>query len=86
MSVLKTADELVNGDRAKTYGHPSLIYTRVGRVWGAILGIPDIPPATVCLMLAGMKIGRHAERRNPDNLIDCAGYCETVQMCEDVEP
>ena len=83
-TVLDEAKRLVDGDRDQDYGHPSIIYARVGRVWGAILGIPDIPPATVCLMLAGMKVARHAERKKRDNLTDTAGYVRCVEMCEDL--
>jgi hypothetical protein len=85
-TVLEEATTLVHGDRAKDYGHPATVYATVGRIWGAMLGIDDLSAARVCLMLAAMKVGRHATRPKRDNLIDCAGYCETVQMCEDVEP
>jgi hypothetical protein len=83
-TVLDEAAALVDGPRADDYGHPSIIYAPVGRIWGAILGIPDIPPATVCLMLAGMKVGRYAVKKKRDSLVDAAGYARTVEMCESV--
>lgn len=86
-SVLLTAHRLVHGDRQEQYDHPALIYARVGRIWAAILGVPDIPPATVCLMLAGMKLGREAQkpREDLDNLVDAAGYAECVALCREVD-
>ena len=82
-TVLDEAKRLVGGDRGAAYGHPSDAYAPVGRIWGAILKIPDIPPATVCLMLSAMKIGRHSVRPKRDNLVDVAGYARTVEMCEE---
>jgi hypothetical protein len=81
-TILDEAKRLVANDRGADYGHPSDAYAPVGRIWGAILKIPDIPPATVCLMMAAMKIGRHSVRRKRDNLVDVAGYARTVEMCE----
>ena len=85
LTILDEAATLVDGPRADDYGHPSIIYAPVGRIWGAILGIPDIPPATVCLMLAGMKLGRYAVKTKRDSLVDLAGYARTVEMCESVD-
>jgi len=84
VTILEEAAMLVGGDRQDDYGHPSVIYARVGRVWGALLGIEDIPAATVCLMLAGMKVARWSIKPKRDSLVDAAGYCLTVKMCEDV--
>lgn len=84
-SILDEAKRLVHGQRQHAYGHPADIYARVGRVWGAILGVPDIPAKTVCLMLAGMKVAREAERPKRDNRVDAAGYMETVQLVIDRE-
>ena len=87
-TVLDEAARLVNGDRAEAYGHPSVIYAPVGRIWAAQISarfgiaVPDLPPDLVCLMLAGMKIGRHSTRPSRDSLVDAAGYCRTVEMCE----
>lgn len=81
-TVLTEAIRTVEG-RHDDYGHPSVVYARVGRIWGAILGIEDIPAATVCLMLAGMKVGRHSVIKKRDNLVDAAGYARTVEMCEE---
>jgi hypothetical protein len=83
MNVLEEANRLVHGPRQGDYGHPADVYARVGRIWGAILGVPDLPAATVCLLLAGLKLGREAERPKTDNLVDLAGYAEAVHMARE---
>jgi len=91
MTVLDEAAALVDGPRSLEYGHPSIIYAPVGRIWAAQLSgyfgfdVPDIPPALVCQMLAGMKLGRYAVRKKRDSLVDLVGYARTVEMCEDRE-
>ena len=65
------------------YGHPSVIYARVGRVWAALLGLPEIDAETVCLMLSGMKLARQTIKPKDDNLVDAAGYVECAAMCRE---
>lgn len=84
-SVLAEAERLVNGPRQEDYGHPYDDFTRTGRIWGAILGIGDVPPATVGLMMAGVKISREVNRPKRDNLTDLAGYAGTVELVRDRE-
>jgi hypothetical protein len=79
-SVLEEAQRLVHGNRDADYGHPIDGYTRIGRMWGAILGIPDIDPRICCLMLAAMKVSRDVGKHKRDNLTDLAGYAECAQM------
>lgn len=75
------AEELVHGDRQAAYGHPLDDFTRTGRLWGAILGLEgDVPPELVGLCLAAVKIAREVNRHGEDNLVDLAGYAETVRL------
>lgn len=80
---LEEAQRLVHGDRGADYGHPIDDYTRTGRMWGAILGIPDIDPRTCCLMMAAVKISREANKHKRDNIVDLAGYAECAGMVWD---
>ena len=59
-TILDEAQRLVHGHRGADYGHPIEDYTRTGRMWGAILGIPDIDPRICCLMMAAVKVSRLA--------------------------
>jgi hypothetical protein len=79
-SALEEAQRLVHGNRGADYGHPIDDYTRTGRIWGAILGIPDIDPRICCLMMAGVKVSREVNKHKRDNLTDLAGYAECAQM------
>ncbi len=77
------ANRLVNGPRQGSYGHPHGDFTRTGRMWGAILGVPDIDPAHVGLCMAAVKISREVNAPKRDNLVDLAGYAETVSLVRD---
>jgi hypothetical protein len=79
-SPLAEADRLVSGDRQAAYGHPIEDFTRTGRMWGAILGIPDVDPALVGLCMAALKISREVHRPKRDNRVDLAGYAKTIDL------
>lgn len=79
-SALQEAQRLVHGDRGASYGHPIDDYTRTGRMWGAILGLPDIDPRICALMMAVMKVSREAHKPKRDNRVDLAGYAECADM------
>lgn len=79
-TILEEAQRLVHGDRGKDYGHPIDDYTRTGRMWGAILGIPDIDPRIACLMMAAVKISRECNVPKRDNRVDLAGYAECADL------
>lgn len=72
--VLDVARQTVHGARQNDYGTPERNLTRIGIVWGALLGIDALPPRTVAVMLAGMKCVRATGRDNRDDLIDGIGY------------
>lgn len=78
-SILAEAERLVHGDRGVDYGHPIEDFTRTGQMWGAILGVP-VGPAQVGLCMVALKISRECNKSKRDNLVDGAGYFETVAM------
>lgn len=79
-TILDEAQRLVHGDRGAAYGHPIEDYRRTGRLWGAILGVPDIDPRICCLMMAAVKVSREVNKHKRDNLTDLAGYAECANM------
>lgn len=87
-SVLLEAEGLVHGDRQESYGHPIDDFACTAAMWSAWLehktGLPIVlmPEDVGCLMVL-LKMSRQAHRPKRDNLVDGAGYCETVQMCLD---
>ena len=82
MNILTAADSLVNGKRQSDYGHPLEDFTRTAKIWTAILGV-EITPEQVGLCMIGVKLSRQVHCPKADNLVDIAGYAQTVQMVID---
>lgn len=93
-TILQESQRLVGGDRGADYGHPLDDYNKTGMIWGALLhkwakeaaksSAPlPVPADLACLMMVGVKLSRHVNRRKRDNLVDAAGYLRCVEMCED---
>lgn len=68
------AAELVNGERQSVYGSPYQNFSDIGRIWGAILNIPDIDPEQVALMMMGVKLARLKNKYHDDGIVDFLGY------------
>lgn len=79
-TVCQEADRLVSDDRQSSYGHPRDNFTRIGRMWGALLNIADIPPEKVALCLAAMKMSREAHKPKRDNRVDAIGYIKCADL------
>jgi hypothetical protein len=84
-TIAEEAQSLTSGDRHEAYGSANVIFTRLGRIWGAMLNIPDIPPQTVALMLAAHKISRETHRSKRDNRVDIIGYTILSDQCLEEE-
>lgn len=80
-SILEEAHRLVNGPRQGDYGHPADDFSRTAQIWSAILDI-EVTPQQVGLCMAGVKLSRECNAHKRDNLVDLAGYAETVEMVE----
>jgi hypothetical protein len=86
-SVCLEAADLVSGPRQGSYGHPADDFTRTGRMWGAILGLDEpVPPHLVGLCQVALKISREVENHKRDNLVDIAGYAETLRLVQEKLP
>lgn len=71
---LKTAHDIVHGDREKTYGDPGKNLRLIVQYWSTHTGI-TITETDVCIMMMLLKIARL--KNNPDHVdswIDIAGY------------
>jgi hypothetical protein len=81
-SVCLDAYLLVTGDRQAMYGDPFPLYDTVASVWRNITKHDGFDARTVLLSMLGLKLGRYAERRGRDSLVDLTGYAELVGRCE----
>ena len=73
--ILTVALDLIDGDRARTYGDATASFTRVGAVWGALLNREPFTAAEVALMMTGLKLIRAADNpKHEDSWVDAAGY------------
>lgn len=87
--ILRTAEELVNGDRAQTYGSPEVSFGRIANLWSAMdIRIKTFSPAfigdfdyreldavDVALCLMQLKVSRIlSSPDHEDSWVDAAGY------------
>ena len=82
LSIIEEAKQITDHDRQIQYGNPKDHFTDVGRIWGSILRIDDIPPAKVGLMMVGLKLAREAFKPKYDNRLDAIGYTLLVDKLE----
>lgn len=73
--------EKVLNDRQNEYGSARYNFTAIGRMWGALLGVSDIPPHVVALMFDAAKSVRiMANPNHEDSWIDKSGYIHHGKM------
>lgn len=64
-------------DRQLIHGDAETNFAAIGRIWGAILKIEDIPPYVVALMYdAGKTIRCVSNPLHEDNWLDKIGYTQ----------
>jgi hypothetical protein len=62
-------------ERQEIHGDAVTNFTMIGRMWGALLQIEDIPPHVVALMYdAGKSVRCIANPLHDDNWLDKQGY------------
>ena len=76
----KKVDEILT-ERLAEYGDAHTEFTRIGRIWGALLNMDDLAPYEVALMMDALKSVRIT--KNPfheDSWIDKQGYIKHGMM------
>ena len=76
--IQERALELIHGERERSYGPPEVSFAVIGRLWAALLGVEDIPPERVGLMMTALKLARENHRHGTDNLTDAVGFLVNV--------
>lgn len=72
--VADRARRIVSGSRQDAYGHPLDNLGRTGRLWAAILGVPEVTAEQVALCMVAVKLSRETNRPGEDNIVDGIGY------------
>src|ERR1035437_6141908 len=73
--ILDNAKMLISGERRQTYGDAETDFTRTGRMWAAVLDIPEITAEQVALCMTLVKVGRLCSTpTHRDSWIDGCGY------------
>ena len=72
----KKVDEILE-QRQEVHGDALTNFIAIGRMWGALLQIEDIPPHVIALMYdAGKSVRCIANPSHEDNWLDKAGYTQ----------
>lgn len=77
------ADNLVNGARQSTYGHPLDNFDSTANIWSGILYrklTEAISAEDVAMCMVGVKLSREAYVPKRDNIVDAHGYLMTHHM------
>lgn len=77
----QAAGLVLDGPRQDLYGPPAESCRRIAAMWTVLLGA-QVEPRQVPLMLAAVKLARHAHRPSRDNLVDLAGYALMAELVE----
>jgi len=91
-TILQEADDIIYGDREKTYGHPSKNFDATADLWNGWLAAKYGPDAVmldcydVAMMMVLLKVAREAHLHKRDNLVDLCGYAACIQKIIDHEP
>ena len=73
-TILRTAEELINGDRHEEYGPALEQHSRIAALWSAYLG-HDISPVDVAMMMILLKASRIKVGGSVgDSFVDICGY------------
>lgn len=81
-SVLKEADRLINGDRQKSYSHPTDDYTKTVGAFNALTGHKLTVKEGMMFMVC-VKLSRECYKAKRDNLVDACGYLGCIEKHED---
>jgi len=71
--ILRTAGDLITGDRQRTYGSAKASHSTIAGMWSAYLGV-DVTEVDVAAMMVLLKVSRSRSSDHSDNWVDVCGY------------
>jgi|TARA_R100001086_G_scaffold250018_1_gene192637 hypothetical protein len=71
--ILKEAEQLVNGDRAKDYGDAYVNHKRIADMWSVIFE-KEVTVRQVILCMIAVKMSRLMHETKKDSWVDICGY------------
>ncbi len=87
LPIFEEANDAINGDRARDYGHPLDNHTCTAEFWttylkrrGLLAEGKVIEADDICMMLDLQKTSRQANSPKWDNLVDKVGYIGNLAM------
>lgn len=80
-TILQEAQGLVDGQRRTDYGSISASFSRIAKLWSAILDI-EVTPEAVGLMMIALKVARATQGFQRDSLVDIAGYAYCIEQIQ----
>ena len=88
--ILKKSENIVNGERRESYGHPSENHGCTASFWSAYLSRKlrmsvQLDVRDVCQMNILQKISRDANMKGEDNVVDTIGYALNIAIDEDYQ-
>ena len=81
-NVLKIAEQLLNGDRAKAYGDPIDNFDAIAKVANVLLkrkGI-KLDREAVAMVLVALKVAREGHKHSDDNVVDAVAYLQLLEV------
>jgi len=82
-TICQEADRITHGDRKTDYGHPSVSFAEIAKLWSVYLGVSVTPEqVAMCQVLVKMVRLRHTPGHR-DSLVDISGYCNCAGMILD---
>jgi len=86
-SVLQEAQDIIYGDREKTYGKPSKNLECIAQMWNAYLdsmGGRHLTAKDVACLMVLLKTARLANRPDHrDSVVDICGYAALIERCDE---
>lgn len=86
MSILTTAEEIINGQRAQDYGDARENHQRIADLWNVYLQNEpgdEVSPEDVAVMMILLKIARFMENGyHHDTVVDIAGYAGVLEKMQ----